>query len=66
MTAKLGEVRACVFDAYGTLFDFASATRASRIRASISSRSTGWGFKPRRFRFSPQMRGTLMRRHPLV
>lgn len=30
MTAKLGEVRACVFDAYGTLFDFASATRGCR------------------------------------
>lgn len=25
MTTKLGGVRACVFDAYGTLFDFASA-----------------------------------------
>lgn len=30
MAAKLGEVRACVFDAYGTLFDFASATRGCR------------------------------------
>ena len=30
MTAKLGEVQACVFDAYGTLFDFASATRGCR------------------------------------
>ena len=28
--AKLGEIRACVFDAYGTLFDFASATRGCR------------------------------------
>ncbi|MGO4712159.1 haloacid dehalogenase type II [Bradyrhizobium sp. 2TAF24] len=26
---ELGEVRVCVFDAYGTLFDFASATRGS-------------------------------------
>jgi 2-haloacid dehalogenase len=30
MTAKLGQVQACVFDAYGTLFDFASATRGCR------------------------------------
>jgi hypothetical protein len=30
MTAKLGEIQACVFDAYGTLFDFASATRGCR------------------------------------
>ena len=30
MTAKLGEVQACVFDAYGTLFDFASAARGCR------------------------------------
>lgn len=30
MTAKLGEVRACVFDAYGTLFDFTSATHGCR------------------------------------
>lgn len=28
--ASLAGVRACVFDAYGTLFDFASATRACR------------------------------------
>ena len=27
---RLGEIRACVFDAYGTLFDFASATRGCR------------------------------------
>jgi 2-haloacid dehalogenase len=26
----LGDIRACVFDAYGTLFDFASAARACR------------------------------------
>src|SRR3954466_6263883 len=25
-----GDIRACVFDAYGTLFDFASATRGCR------------------------------------
>ncbi|MDF2114014.1 haloacid dehalogenase type II [Roseiarcaceae bacterium H3SJ34-1] len=30
MTTKFGEVRACVFDAYGTLFDIASATRGCR------------------------------------
>jgi 2-haloacid dehalogenase len=30
MTAKFGEIQACVFDAYGTLFDFASATRGCR------------------------------------
>jgi 2-haloacid dehalogenase len=27
---KLGEIQACVFDAYGTLFDLASATRGCR------------------------------------
>ena len=37
----------------------------SRISGSISSRSTGWAFQPRRFRFSPQTRGTPMRRHSL-
>ena len=26
--AQLGAVEACVFDAYGTLFDFSSAARA--------------------------------------
>jgi FMN phosphatase YigB (HAD superfamily) len=26
----MGDIRACVFDAYGTLFDFASATRGCR------------------------------------
>ena len=30
MAAKLDDVQACVFDAYGTLFDFASATRGCR------------------------------------
>jgi 2-haloacid dehalogenase len=29
-TSALGDIRACVFDAYGTLFDFASAARACR------------------------------------
>jgi hypothetical protein len=29
-TNLLGAVRACVFDAYGTLFDFASAARRCR------------------------------------
>jgi 2-haloacid dehalogenase len=28
--ARLADIRACVFDAYGTLFDFASAARACR------------------------------------
>ena len=27
----LGDVQACVFDAYGTLFDFASAARSCRV-----------------------------------
>ncbi|MGD9837797.1 MAG: haloacid dehalogenase type II [Afipia sp.] len=30
MTTKLGQVQACIFDAYGTLFDTASATRGCR------------------------------------
>src|SRR5262245_31375219 len=30
MTEKLNGVRACVFDAYGTVFDFASAAQACR------------------------------------
>jgi len=72
---RLEGIKVCVFDAYGTLFDYASAAAQCRgelgakldglnpfrIHRFISLRSTGWASPARRFYFSRPTPGMLMR-----